>query len=248
MTLTGEKAKSFFGDIFSKYSTEKSEMHHCSLIADHTFFSVCLLLLEHKTDLWNRSDLMGFLLYSNYIYIYNWGRLFVRPSTDPDLSIFLWCADWHTQRRHTCLIHSNFNGTDSALNSPITHLVTLSVLDLASSNRGLWIESLSPLFLSLSYFFPPPSPLLSSPPVHLPLFCFCKPHNEFLSGLAEMLLFSLLSSKMLQLLTSFYLSSSNPSFSPCVWMLHCRRKIRVLDVFLLWRKEFLYRFFLSLVL
>lgn len=187
-------------------------------------------------------------IFKLYIYIYNWGRLFVRPSTDPDLSIFLWCADWHTQRRHTCLIHSNFNGTDSALNSPITHLVTLSVLDLASSNRGLWIESLSPLFLSLSYFFPPPSPLLSSPPVHLPLFCFCKPHNEFLSGLAEMLLFSLLSSKMLQLLTSFYLSSSNPSFSPCVWMLHCRRKIRVLDVFLLWRKEFLYRFFLSLVL
>lgn len=124
------------------------------------------------------------------------GCLSVCLPSDPDLSIFLWRADRHTQRRHTCLIPSNSNGTDSALNSsPITHLVMLSVLDLASSNRGVWMESLSPsLYLSLSrslspsYFFFTTLLLSSSPPTPLLL---SKPHNEFLSGFTEILLFFL---------------------------------------------------------
>lgn len=104
-------------------------------------------------------------------------------------------------------LSQQFNGIDSASkSSPITHLVTLSVLDLASSN-----------FFCLTHFFFPPTLI---PPSHPTLFyCFCKPHNEFLSGPTEMLLFlsCFLQSEMLQLLTSLYLSSSNPPFQPvCV--------------------------------
>ena len=88
---------------------------------------------------------------------------------DPDLSVSVWRADRRTRRRHTCLILSHFKWTDSAFSSsPITHLVTLSVFDLASSNRGVWIDT--PSFLSP--FSPSLTTFSSSSPSHYPSLTF----------------------------------------------------------------------------